>query len=185
MADDIMAKAVIAHLGECSRDHPQCARCSESLLPSRIIDLGPPGKTTEPRLKINNKSEIGHYACLSYCWGGAQEYMTTQANIDGYLKSLNLSSLSKTIQDPIKVTRMLHLRYLWIDALCIIQDSPEDKRREMAYMGMIYKNATVTIAAARAKSSARASSMTGQWVMHNQLCFPSYTGPKALSGVSK
>lgn len=146
-----MAKAVIAHLGECSRDHPQCARCSESLLPSRIIDLGPPGKTTEPRLKINNKSEIGHYACLSYCWGGAQEYMTTQANIDGYLKSLSLSSLSKAIQDAIKVTRMLHLRYLWIDALCIIQDSPEDKRREMAYMGMIYKNATVTIAAARAK----------------------------------
>jgi hypothetical protein len=78
--------------------------------------------------------------------------MTTQATINSHTKSFNLSSLAPTIQDAIKVTRMLQLRYLWIDALCIIQDDPADKRREMAYMGQIYKNATVTIAAARAKS---------------------------------
>jgi hypothetical protein len=79
--------------------------------------------------------------------------MTTQATIDGYVKSLKLSNLSQTIRDAIKVTRMLRLRYLWVDALCIIQDDSEDKRREIAYMGRIYKKSAVAIAAARAEST--------------------------------
>ncbi|MBE3048011.1 HET domain-containing protein, partial [Candidatus Bathyarchaeota archaeon] len=38
-------------------------------------------------------------------------------------------------------------RYLWVDALCIIQNDPADKDREISGMATIYKNAAVTLAA--------------------------------------
>jgi hypothetical protein len=63
-------------------------------------------------------------------------------------KSLPIVMLPKTIQDAIKVTRKLGIQFLWIDALCIIQDSRIDKSKEINSMGQIYKNATLTIAAA-------------------------------------
>ncbi|KAI8722784.1 HET domain-containing protein [Fusarium sp. LHS14.1] len=47
----------------------------------------------------------------------------------------------------------LGIRYLWIDALCIIQDSPEDKLSEISKMGTIYRNAVITIAAAHSRKA--------------------------------
>jgi hypothetical protein len=45
------------------------------------------------------------------------------------------------------------LRYIWIDALCIVQDDKQDKDKEIGQMGSIYKDATLTIMAASAKSA--------------------------------
>jgi hypothetical protein len=42
----------------------------------------------------------------------------------------------------------LHIRYLWIDSLTIVQDGPKDKGRELAKMSSIYANSEVTISAA-------------------------------------
>lgn len=43
----------------------------------------------------------------------------------------------------------LGIPYLWIDSLCIIQDMQADKEYEMARMAQIYKDAYLTICAAR------------------------------------
>lgn len=64
---------------------------------------------------------------------------------------MDLSQLPETIKDAVKVTRSLGLVYLWVDALCIAQDDPEDCAIEIAKMSNIYKGATITISAARAK----------------------------------
>lgn len=42
-------------------------------------------------------------------------------------------------------------RYIWIDSLCIIQDSVEDWEREAAVMGDVYKHATLNISATGAE----------------------------------
>jgi hypothetical protein len=63
---------------------------------------------------------------------------------------MHLEELAQTLRDAIDVTRKLGIRYLWVDALCIIQDNVTDKSREIERMGKVYKNATVTIAAASA-----------------------------------
>jgi hypothetical protein len=65
---------------------------------------------------------------------------------------LPIDKLPQTILDAVKVTKNLNVKYLWIDALCITQDSDEDKGNEIDLMGQIYKNATVTIAASSATS---------------------------------
>jgi hypothetical protein len=50
-------------------------------------------------------------------------------------------------------TRRLGLRFLWIDALCIIQDSREDWEIESAQMSEIYEGAYVTLAATTCANS--------------------------------
>ncbi|RDW68557.1 hypothetical protein BP5796_09214 [Coleophoma crateriformis] len=134
-----------AWLQEGIGDEAQWARAKPNLsLPTRVIDV------EQLCVHVSSPEETGEYACLSYCWGGPQEFLTTRANLESNKKALPFQSLPPTLQDAIHVTRTLGLRYLWIDALCIIQDSAADKAVEINKMGSIYQNASVTIAAARA-----------------------------------
>ncbi|KAB2099755.1 hypothetical protein AG0111_0g11925 [Alternaria gaisen] len=61
-----------------------------------------------------------------------------------------IKDLPQTIQDAIFVTRQLKLEYLWIDSMCIIQDSEEDKDALIGQMHEIFARAQVTIAASKA-----------------------------------
>jgi hypothetical protein len=60
--------------------------------------------------------------------------------------------MPQTYQDAIHITHALGLRYLWIDALCIIQECPVDWLKESQNMGNIYKNSHVTVAPIANKS---------------------------------
>jgi hypothetical protein len=64
-----------------------------------------------------------------------------------------MSLMPATFYDATVITRKLGYRYLWIDSLCIIQNSAEDWEAESQNMGNIYMNASLTIAAAGAKDS--------------------------------
>jgi hypothetical protein len=64
------------------------------------------------------------------------------------LKGLKFDDLARTFQDAVVITRHLGIRYLWIDTLCIMQDSKEDWAAEGCRMGKIYENSACTIAAA-------------------------------------
>jgi hypothetical protein len=52
------------------------------------------------------------------------------------------------MRDAILITKRFGVRYLWIDALCIIQDSKDDWDDQAKQMARIYKNSLLTIAAA-------------------------------------
>ncbi|KAH7140792.1 heterokaryon incompatibility protein-domain-containing protein [Dactylonectria macrodidyma] len=80
------------------------------------------------------------YAALSYCCGGPQPLTATKHNIQNLYSGIEIHQLSQTLQDAIHVTRRLGLRYIWIDVLCIIQDSVEDKLFEMEKMRTVYRN---------------------------------------------
>ncbi|KAF5982416.1 TOL [Fusarium coicis] len=66
------------------------------------------------------------------------------------VKEIKLEELEQSVQDAIRVTRELGFDYLWVDRLCIIQNCPEDKRREIYKMATTYKNAAITLAAGTA-----------------------------------
>lgn len=57
------------------------------------------------------------------------------------------SRLPGNLRDAVKATRLLGLRYLWIDSLCILQDSKADWAHESQFMNLVYKHAHVVIAA--------------------------------------
>ncbi|KAH6714411.1 heterokaryon incompatibility protein-domain-containing protein [Leptodontidium sp. MPI-SDFR-AT-0119] len=145
------SEKIRAQLQKCCAKHEQCGKASTPALPSRVIDVGHKDGSTTPKLHVTKHQEFGPYVALSYCWGGQQE-TTTSKNITARTKELSLAELPPTIKDAVAVTRSLGIRYLWVDALCIIQDSPTDKTNEIALMGEIYKNSTITVAAGNATS---------------------------------
>lgn len=93
------------------------------------------------------------YATLSHCWGSApnSKYQTLTTSLKEYMHKIAYYSLPATFRDAIAVCRALDIRYLWIDTLCIIQDSIEDRRREVAMMADVYGNSMLTISAAWAR----------------------------------
>jgi hypothetical protein len=117
-------------------------------MPTRLIDVGPPDGSREPFLH-ETKGESGKYITLSYCWGPSQPVVTTKENLDAHKRAIAFVALPQTIQDAITITRKLGVQYLWVDALCIIQDplGGEDWQIESSKMGDIYGNALLTIAA--------------------------------------
>jgi hypothetical protein len=87
---------------------------------------------------------------LSHCWGTAEVTKLLKSNLESMCQLVPLDSLPRTFQDAIAITKRFGVRYLWIDSLCIIQDSVEDWRQESALMGEVYKNSFLNVAAAGA-----------------------------------
>lgn len=95
------------------------------------------------------------YATLSYCWGdrtGTPFFTTEKSTLQQLLRSIPMESIPCTFRDAVVVTRSLGIRYLWIDALCIVQDDSEDWAKESAVMGRIYTNSYVTLIALQKES---------------------------------
>ncbi|KAK0723248.1 heterokaryon incompatibility protein-domain-containing protein, partial [Lasiosphaeria miniovina] len=96
---------------------------------------------------VDAEAVQGPYACLSYCWGDSRNLQTTKSTLQERRRGISWTSIPKTLQDAIEITRSLGMGHIWIDALCIIQDDDADWRSESARMGHIYANAELTIAA--------------------------------------
>jgi len=64
-----------------------------------------------------------------------------------------IKALPKTFRDAVPVLQQLNVQYLWIDSLCIIQDSDEDWRTEAARMPEVYRNAICNFAASHGANS--------------------------------
>ncbi|KAI9458224.1 heterokaryon incompatibility protein-domain-containing protein [Boletus coccyginus] len=132
-------------LQECIQGHEDCPKYKDGPLPTRVLDVTPIGDS-QIRLWVPD-GKAAPYTALSYCWGGPQPFSTQKSTMEAYLRDIDLHKLPSTIRDAITVTRGLGLRYLWIDAFCIIQDDDLDKRKEIARMGEIYQFSYCTIIA--------------------------------------
>ncbi|KAK9414556.1 putative Protein kinase domain-containing protein [Seiridium unicorne] len=142
----------------CDEDHP-CHR-SQGLpmptprMPTRVLDVG---VTTEYEVRLRlvepHEKTNQRYVALSHRWGEVGEELvqsTTTNTIGKFKERINFKQLPKTYQDAVIITRSLHIRYLWIDSLCIIQDDGNDWTLEAQRMGDYYSSAYVTIAASSA-----------------------------------
>ena len=117
--------------------------------PTRLIFVGDTDFDIVRLVYTNTFSNSpGRYAALSYCWRNNETLCLRESNIINYENFINVGPKSRTVLDAIHVTRKLGIRYLWIDALCIIQDCEDDKRRELPRMHEIYSKADIVIASA-------------------------------------
>jgi heterokaryon incompatibility protein (HET) len=141
-----------AWMNECLTGHKRCigaGNLTPPVLPTRVIDVGPSDGSQSPRLHTG-RAERALYFTLSYRWpqGHSDIFQTTNLRLGRYKTAIPLEALPKSMQDAIFVTRRFGIQYLWIDALCIIQDSREDWNAEARDMAKIYKNSLLTISAA-------------------------------------
>ncbi|KAJ5547125.1 hypothetical protein N7494_004710 [Penicillium frequentans] len=119
---------------------------------SRILDVGNVSDAPDVNLCLSDGLEQGtKYVTLSHCWGGATSEIPslTTRNYEKFLQRITITHLPQTFQDAIQLTRHLGIRYLWIDSLCIIQDSREDWLDQSALMGSVYQGSYLNIAATK------------------------------------
>ncbi|KAF3039451.1 hypothetical protein E8E11_004062 [Didymella keratinophila] len=133
-------------LDECRTTHKSCLRDIIPELPSRVIDVGDATGSSPLRLLCTNGLRAP-YVALSHCWGGKIETVLLSDKLQSFQRSLQLDDLAANFQDAVAITRSLGIRYLWIDSLCIIQDSKEDWATESKKMGLIYRDSTITLSA--------------------------------------
>ena len=137
----------------CDSHHLRLCKATEGPLgsltglegPARLLDVHDLCVVKPPAGPIS-------YAALSYVWGKATVLKSLTSNIRHLQKKNALSEhshfgvqLPKTIRHAMLVARLLGLRYLWVDSICIVQDSDEERQGEIQRMWAIYANASVTI----------------------------------------
>lgn len=137
-------------LDDCEK-HGRCKVGNDAHLPTRGLDIGTKNlRRVVLREKLNQKAR---YICLSYCWGGTNNFLKTKSqNLQAHKTGIKLTELPLTFRDTIQIARSLRVRYLWIDSLCIQQDDPSDWEIEAGRMADVYHNAYLTIAATSARN---------------------------------
>ncbi|KAF2839914.1 HET-domain-containing protein, partial [Patellaria atrata CBS 101060] len=135
------------------------ARCNVkpvavSASPARLLHLDIGSSKGNLRVvEVQDLPSMPVYLTLSYVWGSQKAVRLEMSNLEAMKAEIDLDSLPRTIRDAIIFTRALGYHYLWIDSLCIIQDSAADWATEAAKMGSIYWGSMLTLAALHASGS--------------------------------
>jgi hypothetical protein len=146
-ASDECANLVKKWISECE-NHDVC-NSAKPILPTRVLRVD---YISGCLRLVETNGQTGRYVALSHCWGRFPALTTTLDTLESRKRGIEFSQLGKTFQDAVILTRKLEFCYLWIDALCIIQDSTSDWERESGQMASVYRNSQMTIAASRAAS---------------------------------
>ena len=111
-----------------------------------MIDIG---STPDSPIRLHITDSMGRvitpYVALSSSWGTELPLRTTKETLDKYCEEIPFEDFPKTLHDALRVTRGMGLQYIWIDALCIIQDDENDWQEQAALMGEIYQGSMINI----------------------------------------
>jgi hypothetical protein len=121
-----------------------------------VLDLGTaPDEDVKIKLSETN-GQHARYVCLSHCWGDIGcPLRTTSCNLASHKSDIPFGALPATFKDAVTFTRWLGVRYLWIDALCIVQDDESDWEQESGCMASIYEHSYMTLSADKAADSTK------------------------------
>ncbi|KAK7212327.1 hypothetical protein V2G26_019505 [Clonostachys chloroleuca] len=137
-------------ISECRESHADCRPLRKYHDgPRRLIRISDDAVRL---VESDSWDETPEYATLSYSWGSVPFTKLTRETLSSFLCEIPFEMLPKTFHDAIRLTRMLGLSYIWIDALCIIQDAEnqEDWLKESGRMDCIYGGSQVTLSASSA-----------------------------------
>ena len=129
-------------LRECTTEH-NCYARKPTPLPTRVIRVG----RKPDDIRLQNGGFCAPYICLSHCWGSKQPLTTNKRNVDDNFGCIVWEDMPLLYQDTIRLAWRLGIEYVWIDSLCIIQNSADDWAREAGRMHNVYGNSWLTVAA--------------------------------------
>lgn len=152
-------------LRHCLENHDRCRVDTAGFMPRRLLKIGTP---TDGQVSVVETAELTQqvqFAALSYCWGPDTSGVrtTTRSNRGAHAAGIDVAKLPQTVQDALTVCTSLGMAYLWVDALCIVQDDADDWRSESARMMDIYANSVITVTA-----------------MEPDSCMKGFLGPQSL-----
>ncbi|KAH6874086.1 hypothetical protein B0T10DRAFT_541246 [Thelonectria olida] len=139
-------------MSDCLTGHQQCQKNLQSgYYPTRLLELG---ESTLHVILTEEDKPSGPYASLSYCWGANPSFLfLTALNLPRLQAGIPYSDLPIAFREAVDFAKLLSIRYLWIDSLCIIQSGPgstEDWHSESAKMQAVYSNCILNISLSRA-----------------------------------
>ncbi|KAK4555318.1 hypothetical protein LTR86_007615 [Recurvomyces mirabilis] len=107
--------------------------------------------------KLVQAAELGGpeptYTALSYCWGDTRPFRLLQGNHEALMMDIPWAELPLTVRDAMSYTKALHIGYIWIDSLCIVQDDVKDWAFEAERMLRIYAGSHLTFLAREATNA--------------------------------
>jgi hypothetical protein len=144
-------------LAICIDEHSLCQMplIEQAYMPTRILDIGVSINRVldifpEDTVKLVESIEVTgdrRYVSLSHRWNtSGRTIKTTRATYETHQAGIALEYLDVSYQAAVNILRALGVRYVWIDSLCIIQDSTEDWQAESQTMATVYNQALFTIA---------------------------------------
>ena len=141
--------------GSVSLTHDLCKWLSTPHLSTRLLYVG---TVRRPELRLVSRGGLGEspdirYLALSHCWGGDIQFKLETRNLDSMRVGININALTRNFRDAVAMSGRLHVSHLWIDSLCILQDSIDDWIAESSVMGQVYANAYCVISATASESS--------------------------------
>ncbi|KAM5512221.1 Heterokaryon incompatibility [Fusarium oxysporum f. sp. vasinfectum] len=149
-------------------------------LPTRLLhcqsSAKPGGDPTVKLVKTVGFDVSTRYIALSHRWGAVQPLMLLESLRDTFFKNIPFDTIPPTFQDAIRLANALEVEYIWIDSLCIIQDSKDDWQTEATHMASVYSLAYVTISATAAQDSAAGLREQHSMLKHPCEIIPSWTG---------
>ncbi|KAF5868157.1 putative heterokaryon incompatibility protein [Botrytis fragariae] len=142
-------------ISNCTQNHKKCRIDKISWLPTRLVNVGLDGGATRlVETIILSKNQYSPYLALSHRWGATPNHSSRLSSVNklAWMKSIPTNQMPATFQDAIQYTKSMNISYIWIDSLCIMQDSPEDWSTEAALMDKVYAQSFCNIAASYASN---------------------------------
>jgi hypothetical protein len=141
-------------LHDCMTKHNTCSHSDTNFHPTRLLDVGDiNSQTVRVEVMPTDINSGARYATLSHRWGKSKVLRLTTSTMLRLQAGIPTAELAKTFQDAIFISRQLGITRLWIDSLCIVQDSKEDWERESSQMSNVYRHAVINVAASAAPDS--------------------------------
>jgi hypothetical protein len=136
---------------DCCSRHSRCSHAWTGFVPTRLIAVN----EDIPRLCLSEELEgkTIKWATLSHRWFSLKFSTLTSSTLETYRRRIPSEALPKTFRDAIDVCRYIGLDFLWIDSLCILQDSKADWKKESVLMMQVYGECELNIAATAAEDA--------------------------------
>jgi hypothetical protein len=148
-----------AWMQNCTTRHTRCQRQDHNQRPTwrpaRLIFVGKDNSTPLQLCKGSSLSPDVKYMTLSHRWPKESVFKLLTGNLEDLERVVPVGALPKNFCDAILLTCFLDVEYLWIDSLCIIQDSKSDWDTEAATMGDVYAHSFCNIAGTASQNVAQ------------------------------
>ncbi|CAO2655562.1 Nn.00g043650.m01.CDS01 [Neocucurbitaria sp. VM-36] len=155
-------------MSNCKRNHRRCNETSKGTqwYPTRLLNLDY-HESSDPverlvallrffadghlpadckLIETTDTPITGPYMTLSHRWNSdGKSCITNKSNITQRKESIKAEELPEIFEDAIHFARRVGVRYLWIDSLCIIQDDPDDWKREAQIMDRVYAHSLLSL----------------------------------------